>query len=203
MSILDPLPGDDQGAHFDELANALLEQGQLVSPAELHGCLCGMLGGGFAGDESGLLAELEQTLDVTLHGTMADNVSALHSAVVTCLRDGEFDFQPLLPDDDLELPQRIEAMASWCRGFLSGYAQARVSAGAQGDAVAPDSAEVLKDFAAIAQAGPDDPDGPDGGFDDESEREYAELLEYIRVAAMNVLLDAGVGQDSASPDTTA
>ena len=200
MSILDPLPGDDQGAHFDELANAFLEQGELVSPAELHGCLCGMLGGGYSGDEGGLLAELEKTLDVTLHGTMADNVTALYDSVVVCLRDGEFDFQPLLPDDDLELPQRIEAMASWCRGFLSGYAQARVSAGAQADAVAPDSAEVLKDFAAIAQAGPDDSDDPHGGSDEESEDEYIELLEYIRVAAMNVLLDAGVGHDAESAD---
>jgi uncharacterized protein YgfB (UPF0149 family) len=29
--------------------------------------------------------------------------------------------------------------------------------------------------------------------DDEAERQYAELHEYLRVAAMNVLMDGGVG----------
>ena len=69
-------------------------------------------------------------------------------------------------------------------------AEAAKAEAAQAEAVAADSAEVLKDFAAIAQAGPDedaDPDGEDG------EEHYSELYEYLRVAAMNVLLDAGVG----------
>jgi uncharacterized protein YgfB (UPF0149 family) len=191
VSILDPHPGDPGAVQFDDLANALLEQGEMVSPAELHGCLCGMLGGGFAGGESDILQELEQTLDASLHGELADEVIGLHHAARVCIEDGNFDLQPLLPDDDLELPQRIAAMASWCRGFLSGYAQARVKADARGAAVAPDSAEALRDFAAIAQAGLDSED--EAQTDDEAERQYAELHEYLRVAAMNVLMDGGVG----------
>ena len=190
MSILDPLPGDDLGAHFDALANALLEQGQLLSPAEIHGCLGGLLGGGFRGDRAELITNMEQTLDTTFHGEIADAIQGLRDEMEACIIAGEFDFQLLLPGEDLELGQRVEAMASWCRGFLGGYAQARVTAGAQAEAVAVDSAEVLKDFAAIAQAGPDedaDPDGEDG------EEHYSELYEYLRVVAMNVLLDAGVG----------
>ena len=31
---------------FEELANHLLEQGLEASPAELHGCLCGLLAAG-------------------------------------------------------------------------------------------------------------------------------------------------------------
>lgn len=161
----------------------------MLSPAELHGCLCGLLGGGFGGDGHALLAELEQTLDAPLHGTLADEVMGLYRAVRASVEDGEFDFQPLLPDEDLELSQRVAAMASWCRGFLSGYAQARVRADAQGAAVAPDSAEALRDFAAIAQAGLGGED--EDQSEDDLERQYAELLEYLRVAAMNVILDGG------------
>lgn len=174
---------------FDELANALLEQGEMLSPAELHGCLCGLLGGGFAGDVESLLAALEQTLDVSLHGSLADAVATLHRELLACLIEGSFDFQPLLPEDDLELPQRVLAMASWCRSFLSGYAQARVQANAQTGAVAPDSAEALRDFAGIAQASSEDDEFES---EDDAERHYAELLEYVRVAAMNVLMDADV-----------
>lgn len=105
---------------------------------------------------------------------------------MAAITDGDLDFTLLLPGEDLELEQRIAAMATWCRGFLSGFAQARVSSDAAAQAVATDSAEALKDFAAIAQAASDDDES------DESEREghYYELLEYLRVAAMNVILDA-------------
>jgi len=172
--------------HFDEVANALLEQGELVSPAELHGCLCGLLGGGFTGDDSALIVQLEKTVDVTLHGSLADAVTTLRQDAVTAITDGDLDFTLLLPEEDLELEQRIAAMATWCRGFLSGFAQARVTADAAGQAVATDSAEALRDFAAIAQAATDDEESEA----DEREGHYLELLEYLRVAAMNVILDA-------------
>jgi uncharacterized protein YgfB (UPF0149 family) len=191
VSIFDPHPSDSWAAQFDELANALLEQGEMVSPAELHGCLCGLLGGGFRGDEAGLLALLEQTLDLSLHGSLADSAAMLRRAAIDSLSEGNFDFQPLLPGDELEIDQRIVAMASWCRSFLTGYAQARVSNEARGDAVLPDSAEALRDFAAIAQAGEDDEEQSEN----EAESHYFELEEYLRVAAMNVMLDAGVGSD--------
>ena len=61
-------------------------------------------------------------------------------------------------------------MASWCRGFLSGFAQARVDADRAGAGVATDSAEALRDFAAIAQAASDD----DESEGDERERQYEE-----------------------------
>lgn len=190
VSILDSHPADGGSVHFDEVANALLDQGELVSPAELHGTLCGLLGGGFSGDDAALLAQLESTLDVALHGSLADFVVTLRADAVSSTTTGDLDFVLLLPDEDLELAQRIAAMAIWCRAFLSGFAQARVSADAAAEAVAGDSAEALRDFAAIAQAASDDEES------DEAEREdhYFELLEYLRVAAMNVLLDAEAGR---------
>ena len=190
VSILDSHPADGGSVHFDEVANALLEQGELVSPPELHGTLCGLLGGGFAGDDAALLAQLEGTLDVALHGQLADAVLTLREEAVISTTDGDLDFTLLLPEDELELPQRIAAMAIWCRGFLSGFAQARVTTDTAAEAVAGDSAEALRDFAAIAQAASDDEDSDE----DEREGHYLELLEYLRVAAMNVLLDAHAGR---------
>ncbi|MEM1402036.1 MAG: UPF0149 family protein [Pseudomonadota bacterium] len=189
MSILDEHPTDSDSHQFDEIANALLDQGDMVSPSELHGCLCGLLGGGLKGDTAAMVAAMEATIGISLHGSLVDAVSQLYTAILSALGDGDLDFNPLLPDDAFELGQRVDAMASWCRGFLGGYAQARVSAEATGDAVAPDSAEVLRDFAAIAQA---NSEGEEGESVEDIERDFEELFEYLRVAAMNVMLDAGI-----------
>lgn len=191
LSILDPHPADGGAVSFDELANALLEQGEIVSPAELHGCLCGLLGGGFSGDDDALLEQLARTADTSLHGDLADALMTLRREAVASVTEGSLDFELVLPDESLELPQRIEAMACWCRGFLSGFAQARVDADRAAAVVATDSAEALRDFAAIAQAASDD----DESDEDERERQYEELLEYLRVAAMNVLIDAVADSD--------
>ena len=191
MDFLDPHPSDGDALAFDEAANALLEQGELLSPSELHGCLCGLLGGGANAQQELVLAALEETLKISLHGVLADLVNNALAQVVECLESGDCDFNPLLPDDSVDLDERVDSLALWCKGFLSGFAQARVKERTQAEAVAPDSAEALRDFAAIAQA-----ENEDG--DESSESEYFELVEYTRVAAMNVLLDAGVSAPSSA-----
>ena len=185
MDFLDPHPTDGSSVSFDDLANALLEQGELLSPAELHGCLCGLLGGGSPPAADSVRAGIEATLKIPLHGGIADRVGDLLGEVLNCLSSGELNFEPLLPDDSLELDARVSSLASWWRGFLAGFAQARVQEQTRAEAVAPDSAEALRDFAAIAQAESD-------REDEDSEGEYFELVEYLRVAVMNVLYDAGV-----------
>jgi len=195
LSILDAHPSDVVASRFDDIANALLEQGQILSPAELHGCLCGLLGGGFGGDDSALVAQLEGTLDTVLHGPLVDEIASLRTEAIDAVTEGNFAFFLLLPDDELELEQRVPALAGWCRAFLSGFAQARVAAEAASDAVATDSAEALRDFAAIAQAAGDD----DEGDAQEREDHYVELVEYVRVAAMNVLMDARATAPAPAP----
>ena len=100
-----------------------------------------------------------------------------------------------MPDDDEDLAIRTESLAAWCRGFLAGYAQGKVSTGATGAAVAEDSAEALKDFAAIAQAALDDDQD-----EEESENSYAEIVEYLRFAALNVVMDSLARREDAADD---
>lgn len=171
---------------FEDLANQLLEQGHEVSPADLHGCLCGLLAAGGSHEGEAGLQGLAMALGVDLHGDLAEQVMALHVVTATSLDDDEFDFYPLLLDDDADLASRTAALAAWCRSFLAGYAQA---GSAKEQSLSPgtlpaDSSEILRDLAAIAQA-----DVDDIVEDEESERSYAELTEYIRFAALNAYLD--------------
>ncbi|MFT4823507.1 MAG: yecA family protein [Halioglobus sp.] len=173
---------------FEELANHLLEQGLQSSPSDIHGCLCGLLAAGAAVEPELALSALIETLDLELRGELAGQVMQLYTISAAALEDEEFDFHPLLPDDESDIETRALALAGWCQGFLSGFAL--VSAGASSaseNAVSRDSAEVLKDFAAIAQAETDTEDRED---EEASEENYFELVEYLRFATLNVYLDS-------------
>ena len=176
-----------QISDFDEFSDLLLEQGLQVSPSELHGCVCGLLAAGAATDAEAGLAALHQALNIELHGELAGQVLQLYAVSSASLLDEEFDFYPLLPDDECEIAERTIAMAGWCRGFLAGYAQVSADAGRAPLALPEDSNEILSDFAAIAEA-----EAAEIEDEEDAENHYAELLEYIRFAALNVFMDRGV-----------
>ena len=160
--MFNELMGAPRVFDFDELANHLLEQALQSSPSDIHGCLCGLLAAGAAVEPELALAALADALDIELRGELAEQVMQLYQVSAAALEDEEFDFHPLLPDDEADIETRTTALAGWSRGFLAGFAL--VSAGAASEAenaVSKDSAEVLKDFAAIARAEADDQDRED------------------------------------------
>ena len=173
---------------FDELSDHLLEQGLENSPAELHGCLCGLLAAGASGQPEVGLDALGQVLGMNLHGDLAGQAMQLYTVTAAALEDEAFDFHPLLPADDEEIAVRTEALGQWSRGFLAGFAYETARADRARQTLSTDSSEILKDFAAIAQAEVDEEAG-----EEESESSYAELIEYLRFAALNVYMDSRSG----------
>lgn len=163
---------------FDELADHLLEQGLETSPAALHGCLCGLLAAGAPAEPEAGLALLQQALDLTLHGELAGQLLQLYQVSAAALDDEEFEFHPLLPDDDVEIATRTAELGHWCSGFLAGFAQVNQCQ------TGPDSSEILRDFAAIAEASVDQ-----DADENESEASYFEVVEYVRFGCLNVYLD--------------
>ncbi len=178
---------------FEELANQLAEQGWAASPADLHGCIVGLLAAGASHQAEAGLARLNQALDLDLHGELAEQVMALYLATGRAMVDEDFDFYPLLLDDDADIVSRTAALATWCRSFLLGYAQVSADIGQPPSALPGDSSEVLADLAAIAEA-----DLDDLLEDEESERAYAELTEYLRFAALNAYTDRVLGNTARS-----
>jgi uncharacterized protein len=186
---------DEMGVFdFDEFANHLLDQGALASPAQLHGCICGVLAaGGSAEPEYGLDA-LDQALDIDVHGELASRVMELYTVTEAALRDEDFTFFLLLPGDDEEIALRTAALASWCDGFLAGFAYESAAQDTNGAALSRETGEVLRDIAAMAQAEP-----PPFEEEDEAEEGYIELVEYLRVAVANVFLDSAATSRDNSP----
>jgi len=161
---------------FNEVAQALAAGGSSVHAAEAHGCLCGALcvrsGFGYGDWLDEILPDTVTLPD--RDGPLADLFE--QSAAVLAAPDMEFD--PLLPDDDAALDERVDALSAWCQGFLDGFGSA-----ATGGRPGPtgEMAEVLADFAEISRG------GAVGLETTETEEDaYVELVEFLRVGVQLV-----------------
>src|SRR5690606_5948940 len=122
------------------------------------------------------------------------SLARLYQQSLAALNDPSFAFKPLLPADDAPLAERVEAIAQWTQGFLDGLADSGLS----GETLfSDDAANALGDIAAIAQA------GFDGEAQNDDEVDFAELEEYLRVAAILIFSELASPDDigSATPTT--
>ena len=109
------------------------------------------------------------------------------------------DNQLLLPDDDSDFSERIECLGQWCQGFLAGFAaggkERQAKQGQQ--QYSAEVSEALSDIAAISQIGLGDDEAPE-----QSETDFFEITEYVRLAALTIYLDCQpvpAGQAQAQP----
>lgn len=183
------MPGDanmnDEHA-YETLSEALADAGVVVSLAELHGGLCGvMCAGGFAAADRWLDHSLGESR-ARAERAAGDALRELEHDAWRMLSDAEMAFEPLLPAEDQQLNPQVRALAQWCHGFLSGLGFGGVSlseeAGQDADA-AHALKEITRDFAEISRAGvgeEDEADPEQAGF------ALAELKEYVRVSVQLV-----------------
>ncbi len=165
---------------YEEVDAVLSGVGSQVGAAQAHGLIGGVLCLRGAAPESvwrdALLGDAEPG-DVLYQEAVAVMVR-LAGLTRAQMHDSNLGFDLLLPDDETPLRERVEALAQWCSGLLSGLGLAGI------DRTAPmpqDSAEILEDVAEIARAGLGET------LDEGDEAAYAELVEYLR---MGVLLMA-------------
>jgi yecA family protein len=170
----------ESSVDHDLLDAALRRCGASWDAAQSHGLLSGRLA--VAGADSGF-DWLSQVLDGTdandaLRGECEVMLGTLYEATYRQLAERQSEFEPLLPDDDDPAVVRAAALAHWCEGFLHGLVSAK-----HGDALkqrlsAEPLADIIKDMLQITRAAVDEEAGSEG-----DEQAYAELVEYLRVAA--------------------
>ena len=186
---------------MSELAFAANAATSELSPAELHGTVCGIqcakLRLKHLGRTNPVDAEVDEDANwadesdarqddvlplddyLSLVGADAvENADALlrfaQIAQEELLSD-DLRFMPLLPDDEAPVELRVEALAEWCAAFLAGFAALGQITSSE------EEEEILEDLAAISSA---DIDGLEA---EEAERLYAEIVEYIRVTVLLLL----------------
>lgn len=166
---------DVLASDFDQVADLFLIEGIDLPPSQWHGCIVGLLVSGRRADE--LLGAMGHALQESITGDLMIASEQSAKASLRALRDPNYGFSPLIPDDDDELELRSEALASWCEGFLQGFA-----AGVAGsDQISTDAAEILRDMAQIARLEVDSTSDID-----EQEPDFIELVEYVRVVVLNL-----------------
>jgi len=177
----DPLP--DFG-HVLLLSRGELEAAEL---AECHGVLCGMIcgeNGNTAHDFMSHLATLE--LAVEAGTSLHDVMNEAFDSTMQQLADQELRFRLWLPDDEQPLEERTQSLAQWCTGFLAG-----LGVGGPLPELSEEATEALGDLQQIARAGlssaqADDTEEtaepePD---DEENEKAFYEIVEYVRVVTL-------------------
>ena len=170
----------DSALDYSHYQDFLEQAGFPGAAADVHGALCGVLsGGGNALTElwlEDILADCEP--GDAEKATLRDSLVELGLATWRALSGTEFEFEPLLPDDDATLELRADALAGWCQGFLFGLARAGLVEAQLKQGVI---GEVLPDFVEISKAtGEGDQDPADGGF------ALEELISYVRVTSQLV-----------------
>lgn len=161
---------------FEQLNDLLQRLGALQTAAELHGFLTGQLAGGkrFSRGEWLRAAAEQGDLSQNPDEVEGDVLMTTYQHTLTELTRSDLAFQPLLPDDDSALSDRVDGLGQWCQGFLLGIGLAGV------DTEAAELAETLRDLASIAQVGGSDDSG------DEAENDLFEICEYVRMSAIDI-----------------
>lgn len=165
---------------YYEICDVLIAEDSMTSSAaELHGLLCGYLSAGarFSHEEWLKLAmELTDISDFR-HESSKLAFTDLYDGVVAQLEQHDFGFQLMLPDDDLSMAERAEALGCWCQGFLSGFG---LHGGHTNESLSSELKEALADMAQIAQI------ELEPETDEESEAGLMELQEYVRMSSLMI-----------------
>ena len=167
---------DGEFPTYDELQQWLERSGSHSDAAEAHGMLCGYAMGGAELRAADWRSYLGPEPTAGAEAEWDARLERLYRGLREGLADPELGFSPLLPDDRTGVAARAAALGRWVQGFLLGLGLGGVR---RSQLEHGDAAEVMRDLAALSRAG--DYAAEEG---EESERAYAELLEFLRTAVL-------------------
>jgi yecA family protein len=186
------------------LDDALKRCGASWDAAQTHGLLTGRLAvAGVAAGPDWLAHVLEGTDESNaLRAECQKMLDTLYQSTFWQLSERLSEFAPLLPGDESDASDRTAAMAHWCEGFLHGLVSAKHGDVLRDRLAAEPLADIIRDMLQITRA------EVDGSTDEETnEAAYAELVEYLRVAAqltyeeLSEIRHGADAKSAGSPDT--
>lgn len=158
---------------YNQLAEWLTQIEASCSPAGFHGQIAGLWCRLPALPEDLALDEVER-------GAPAwQDLTSFADTVRESLADAQCGFEPVLPPDSAPLALRIEALADFAEGLLFGIGAAGQL---QREAVSDEVQELMRDLAEICKVSVE-------GDEEDGEDDYAEIVEYLRVAAQTLYVE--------------
>jgi yecA family protein len=171
---------------FDEVCDLFVAVEAHNSPAEMHGLLTGQLAAGKRMSQPEWLQEAREFLDTdhVFNPDESEQLFYVYLSTLAALGDENLGFYPLLPNDDDDMEERLTSLGLWCQGFLAGFALVEKAITQLSEPVN----DALNDLAAIAQVGLNDEEE----WDESAEEDYIQIIEYVRLAVMNIFLEYAV-----------
>ncbi|MBY0545088.1 MAG: UPF0149 family protein [Gammaproteobacteria bacterium] len=165
---------------YDNVKQALGSAPNLITPAELHGILCGLICSGLKKlDENSasetLMLDLSPETDTSEINLILNN---LFIGTQKKIQEFELDFWLLLPDDECPLSERAYEFGKWCEGFISGMGLSGIPHSYQ------DQSEVDDILHKLSQAAHIEFDGL--GYDDSDEELFIQVTEFVRLSVFSV-----------------
>ena len=106
---------------FEQLEELFFTLKINASPSGFHGFLCGRLCCDAVGIKELVLATSGWLALSEAQAEEAESIfEAFYRASISSLEDVSFLFQPILPDDELPLTERLVAVGDWCSNYISG-----------------------------------------------------------------------------------
>ena len=140
--------------------------------AALHGLLAALVCCGTTADT---LQDDVRPFDLP-ESASAILIEGLFARIERELIGDEYEFSLLLPDEDQDFPERLAALAHWCRGFVLGLRELPEQP------LSSESQEAIGDFQRITELAEDDPPPPDER--EAAEVQMYEVQEYVRIGVM-------------------
>ena len=165
---------------YDTLNDALRRCGATWDAAQAHGLLSSRLA--VAGAGAGL-DWLQRVLEGTnesdaLRTECAAALNTLFQDTQRQLSERLSEFAPLLPDDSDPAQVRAAALAHWCEGFLHGLVSVDHGDTLKERLARDPLADIIRDMLQLTRA-----EVGEDSDDETNEAAYAEIVEYVRVAA--------------------
>lgn len=162
---------------YIQMETTLAQTGLEISVSEVHGTIVGAIANHMkSGITPDLLGLIEPNADKTnpSYSHFSELLYELYRENSELLIEGKEGFGLLLPDDDEPFELRVDAVATWCKGYLLGLLYNNKFSI---DQVPESGSEIARDFLQIAEAS--------AGQDDEQQEDWAlgELEEYLKVGA--------------------
>ncbi len=180
-------------SHFPDISQLdelLITADSTLGASESHGTLCGMLCAQGSTEASQWMLHVlgEQDESSAALRDVGERLLKIHQLSVEQMNDNNIEFELMLPDDDDDLEDRVEALGTWCQGFVYGLALG----GIKEDAELPDSSkELIQDILEISRAGyVADEEAEiavaEENANEEDEVAFMEVSEYVRVGILLV-----------------
>lgn len=167
-----PLP------QFSELSDSLHKVDPHSHASQLHGLICGFIC--TKGQDLNTLWKLVFP-NAQINPDFFELLRELYDRSLQLLNNFSFEFDLLLPEEDIDINIRAESLGLWCQGFLIGLKQGGFIIENRPD---DDVTEAMNDLTEISKIS-----FGDITDDNEDEMAYMELVEYVRLSAVMIFQD--------------